>query len=147
MRARGGVAAGAVLFLSREDEGWRMPEELDLRAAAAEGNVVHVGCQVYGLFEGRLFLGSAHWDDRGWIRTDEDPTTALIAVAHANHEFLGEVVGDMRMAGHDVTRWEVLAAPFAVHLEPALADRLAAAWSPRAPGLVTPPPAGWTRPS
>ena len=58
-------------------------------------------------------------------------TTQLVEQAMQQRDGnLGNLVGDLRMNGIDVTRWEVYAAPFRIELHPDLLD---GTWRERAP--------------
>lgn len=68
------------------------------------------------------------------IRSEGDPTTALLRVANAAREVgLGGVLGDLRRTGMDITRWEFYSAPFRIELAEELRERLLASWQERPP--------------
>jgi hypothetical protein len=64
-----------------------------------------------------------HHGDR--VSTLEDATLPLLAIADKTAEDLIELLGDMRIAGLDVSRWELMSAPRRVELGPELEARLA----------------------
>lgn len=69
------------------------------------------------------------------VPLSEDPTTALVHIAdEARQTHLGDLLGDLRTAGCDVTRFEFYAAPFRIELADDLRDRLADSWRDRPPG-------------
>ena len=64
-----------------------------------------------------------------------DPTTELLRIAHdARDTDLGDLLGDLRIGGLDVTRFEFHAAPFRIELGDTLRERLANSWRERPPG-------------
>jgi hypothetical protein len=73
-----------------------------------------------------------------------DPTTELIAAAHTERELnLGNLLGDMRISGFDVTRFELYSAPFRIELTDELREELAGTWAsrnPRPDAWAWPPP-------
>ncbi len=62
-----------------------------------------------------------------------DPTYPLARVAYDVREDLGVIVGDLRIAGDDVTRFEVYSAPFRIQLTERLAHHVAGRWRYRDP--------------
>lgn len=62
-----------------------------------------------------------------------DPTYPLARLAYDFRLDLGVIVGDLRMAGDDVTRFEVYAAPFRIQLTDRLAHHFAGRWRYRDP--------------
>jgi hypothetical protein len=70
----------------------------------------------------------------GELVLGEDPTTPLIELALDQRETnLGDAFGDARIAGADVTRFEVYSAPFRVVLDEGLRAVLAGTWRERDP--------------
>jgi hypothetical protein len=64
----------------------------------------------------------------------EDPTRSLVDLAMQQRDTnLGTVLGDVRIAGADVTRFECYSAPFHIELDDALRDILAGSWDERDP--------------
>lgn len=53
-----------------------------------------------------------------------DPTTVLVEAGRRTHELLGNLLGDLRREGHDITRWEIYAAPFRIELTDEVRDLL-----------------------
>lgn len=64
----------------------------------------------------------------------EDPTTTLVRIAHEARELsLGDLLGDLRIGGCDLTRFEFYAAPFQIELAADLRERLTGSWRERSP--------------
>ncbi len=60
-----------------------------------------------------------------------DPTSELLRIAQEARELhLGDLLGDLRIGGYAITRFDFHAAPFRIELSPDLRDRL--------PGLSRP---------
>lgn len=71
--------------------------------------------------------------DGGTLDRTADPT-ALISLAQTAREIhLGDLFGDVRIGGCDVTRFEFYAAPFRIELSGELNDEFATVWERRAP--------------
>jgi hypothetical protein len=71
----------------------------------------------------------------GAVSLSGDPTTSLLEFAHLARELdLGDLLGDLRIRGSDLTRFEFYAAPFHVDLAQDLRERLEGSWRGRAPG-------------
>ena len=74
------------------------------------------------------------YGERAEVGTAEDPTTALVGAAHEYREgHLGDILGDLRRDGADITRFEFYAAPFRIELAADLRDRLKGLWNEREP--------------
>jgi len=64
-----------------------------------------------------------------------DPTTELLRIAHdARDAHLGDLLGDLRIGGLDITRFAFHAAPFRIELGDSLRERLADSWHEHPPG-------------
>ena len=69
-----------------------------------------------------------------WVLLREDPTSQLMEIAHEQRELnLGCILGDLRIGGADVTRFECYAAPFRVELDDDLREQLSGTWDEREP--------------
>ena len=65
---------------------------------------------------------------------DGDPTTDLLELAqHQRDANLGVLLGDLRRAGYDVTRWEFYASLFRIELSDELREQLSGHWKEREP--------------
>jgi hypothetical protein len=62
-----------------------------------------------------------------------DPTSALLRIAKEARSHLGDLLGDLRIGGCDITRFEFHATPHRIELASDLRDRLAASWHERPP--------------
>ena len=61
-------------------------------------------------------------------------TTDLLELAqHQRDANLGVLLGDLRRAGYDVTRWEFYASPFRIELSDELREQLSGHWKEREP--------------
>jgi len=111
------------------------PEERAEQAAYERGEIVYVGWQVFADVEdeGRRYeLGGSAGGEYA-IRLDEDPTTGLLEVLDYARDAFGDLLGDLRIADADVTRFEFYTAPCKVELSPKLRKRLAGLWREREP--------------
>lgn len=59
------------------------------------------------------------------VSTSSDATMELLHLADDSIEDLIDILGDMRIAGLGVSRWELMSAPRRIELDPELAERLA----------------------
>ena len=59
------------------------------------------------------------------VSTSRDATMELLRLADDTAEDLIEILGDMRIAGLGVSRWQLMSAPRRIELDPDLVDRLA----------------------
>lgn len=65
---------------------------------------------------------------------DEGLTSGLLGAAHRERDGnLGGLLGDLRRAGYDVTRWEFYSLPFRVELSEKLREFLSGRWRERDP--------------
>ena len=90
------------------------------------GAEVPVECQVFADLEraGRVDrVGGTRWGPVMLQKVD-DMTNSLVEAAYEGRNHLGDLFGDMRLAGLPFTRWELYSAPFRVEIDPALADVL-----------------------
>ena len=77
--------------------------------------------------------GVTAWSE-GWVLASGfDPTSALVAIADEMRENLGDLLGDMRRGGCDVTRFEFYASPFRIELDDPLREALGDRWNERPP--------------
>ena len=53
-----------------------------------------------------------------------------------SRDHLGDALGDLRIAGEEVTRFEVYAAPFRIELTPGLMKLLSGRWDERDPRIA-----------
>jgi hypothetical protein len=60
-----------------------------------------------------------------FVALDRDATLELLALAEEPRHELTEILGDMRIAGHAISRWDLLSAPHRIELDPELDARLA----------------------
>jgi hypothetical protein len=68
------------------------------------------------------------------VPLSEDPTRALVRIAQeARDMHLGDLLGDVRRGGCDVTRFEFYATPFQIELADDLRERLTESWRERPP--------------
>jgi hypothetical protein len=68
------------------------------------------------------------------VPLSDDPTKALTQIAQEAREMhLGDLLGDLRRSGCDVTRFEFYATPFKIELAEDLRQRLAGSWRERPP--------------
>lgn len=63
----------------------------------------------------------------------DDPGRRLLKEAADARAGLGPLLGDLRIAGYDITRWEFYSAPTCIELSEALRTRLAGSWYERDP--------------
>jgi hypothetical protein len=113
------------------------PDEHDQHAAPPAGEIPVVA-QVFVEVEdvGRRYrVGGTTVLSSGYgIAPGSDPTTDLVRIAYeTREEHLGDLLGDMRMGGCDVTRFEFYAAPFEIELAAPLREALAGSWRDRPP--------------
>src|SRR4051812_27080560 len=67
--------------------------------------------------------------DRAAISATEDPTKRLVDLAEEARELhLGPLLGDLRIAGCDLTRFEFYSAPFRIELAADLRSALVGLW-------------------
>jgi hypothetical protein len=116
------IATGVTIH--RSPDPWPRPE--------AGRTVVQVRAFVElerdGVFERRE--GSAL--DRS-ITVASDPTTDLLHAADEVRYEAGDIFGDLRIAGEDVTRFEFRAAPFRIELSDEVREALRGSWKEREP--------------
>jgi len=113
----------------------RAPDEAAAPAPVdARGDVV-VELQVFAeLSENGTVSRTGGSVDRQTVAAGTDPTTRLIEIAlDAREVHLGDLLGDVRNCGHDITRFEFYAAPFRIELAPSLRERFESAWRERPP--------------
>jgi hypothetical protein len=66
----------------------------------------------------------------------EDPTRRRTELAYAQRELnLGSILGDLRIGGADITRFEYYAAPLRIELDSELRELLSGTWDERDPQL------------
>jgi hypothetical protein len=85
--------------------------------------------------DGRRYrVGGGTVRSGGWVLpAASDPTTVLVAIAKEMREYLGDLLGDMKRGGCDVTRFEFYASPFHIELDEALQEALRKRWKERPP--------------
>jgi hypothetical protein len=109
-----------------------------LRCAAeaeATGGALEVTAEVWADIEqeGERFRVGGNFMG-GELAAREDPTRSLIDLAYEQRDLnLGCILGDLRIGGADVTRFECYAAPFRVELDDGLRAALAGRWDERDP--------------
>jgi hypothetical protein len=70
----------------------------------------------------------------GDLPLGEDPTKPLIDLALSQRDMnLGSALGDARIGGFDITRFECYAAPFRIELDDQLRSVLSGTWDERDP--------------
>jgi hypothetical protein len=88
---------------------------------------IYVVAQPFIEFEGEG--EHERWDGAEYhgrfVSTEHDATLDLLELVEDAKENLVDLFADMRIAGFDVSRWDVRAAPSAIVLDPALDARLA----------------------
>jgi hypothetical protein len=123
--------------LRAEMEAQLSPEERADRAAHKRGEILFVCWHVFANLEddGRRFRVGGSWGGNRPIRLDEDPTSALLAVAEAARDSgnMGSLFGDLKIGEADVTRFEFHAAPSKVELSAHLHRALRGTWKEREP--------------
>jgi hypothetical protein len=76
--------------------------------------------------------------DRASVSSTADPTKELVALAHEAREVhLGNLLGDLRSGGCDITRFEFYSSPFRIELSPDLREAFRGVWKERPPRLET----------
>ncbi len=109
----------------------------------AKSNEVFVEVQVFADVEddGRRYrIGGTVQQGEG-VRLSDDPTTALLRIAQeARQLHLGNLLGDLRRSGSDITRFDWYAAPFRIELAQDLRERLRGSWRDDPPSLALLPP-------
>ena len=114
--------------LSERDEQHAVPPAREIPVVAQVFAEVEDGARRYRV--GGTTVLSAGFG----IAPGSDPTTALVRIAHeTREEHLGELLGEIRMGGCDVTRFEFYAAPFKIELAAPLREALAGSWRDRPP--------------
>ena len=126
------LGTGAELRLPRR----ALDETEDPAAMDEKANEIFVEVQVFADLEederryrvgGTVRRGDA-------VSLSGDPTTSLLEIAHdARETHLGDLLGDLRISGSDLTRFEFYAAPFHIELAEDLRERLQGSWRGRPP--------------
>jgi hypothetical protein len=113
-----------VSIVDAEDSQWERVFENSLdrarvRQELAAGRLVWVAVQVFAVVERRSGADRIGGTMFGPVEVDatRDPTNDLIGAAYSARDHLGTLYGDLRIAGLNVDRWELYAAPFRVVLD------------------------------
>jgi hypothetical protein len=114
----------------------RQPDEPeDPPAVDPKTGEVFVETQVFAELDddGRRFRigGTIHGGTS--VSPAADPTSTLLRIAKEARSHLGDLLGDLRIGGCDVTRFEFHATPHRIELASDLRDRLATSWHERPP--------------
>ena len=111
-------------------------ESEDPPAVDEETSEVFVEVEVFADLEehGRRYRMGGTVGRGAAVSLSGDPTTSLLEIAHDARELqLGNLLGDLRISGSDLTRFEFYAAPFHVELAHDLRKRLEGSWRGRPP--------------
>ena len=101
-----------------------------------KANQILIEVQVFAEVEedGRRYRMGGTVQRGAAVSRSGDPTTPLLEIAHeARDTHLGNLLGDLRMSGSDLTRFEFYAAPFRIELAEDLREHLKASWRGRPP--------------
>jgi hypothetical protein len=108
--------------------------EFDNRSYITDGGDIAGEADVYVVSQAFVEFEGDHGVERWWssehhghaVSTRKDATLKLVELARdAEDDLVSDLLGDLRIAGHGVSRWEFVSAPRTYELDPELKARIA----------------------